>query len=146
MSVGVRFVVYGDAKSAGSKRAFRNPKTGALIVTEMVKGAKPWQGAVAAAGAEAHRGPLLDGPLRVAFTFYRPRPRSHYGAGRNAGAAKPSAPRFPSTRPDVLKLARGVEDALTGVVWTDDTRIVTEELRKRWGEPARVEIEVEAAL
>jgi hypothetical protein len=96
MSAGVRFVVYGDAKSAGSKRAFRNPKTGALIVTEMVKGAKSWQGAVAAAGAEAHRGPLLDGPLRVVFTFYRPRPRSHYGAGRNAGAVKPSAPQFPS--------------------------------------------------
>jgi Holliday junction resolvase RusA-like endonuclease len=139
----VRFTVYGDAKSAGSKRAFRHLNTGRVIVTETVRGSKSWQGSVAAAGAEAHRGPLLDGPLRVVFTFYRPRPRSHYGTGRNADTVKPSAPRFPATRPDVLKLARGVEDALTGVVWADDARIVTEELRKRWGSPARVEVEVE---
>jgi Holliday junction resolvase RusA-like endonuclease len=139
----VRFTVFGDAKSAGSKRAYRHPSTGKVVVTETVRGSKSWQGSVAAAGAEAHRGSLLDGPLRVAFIFYRPRPKSHHGTGRNADKVKSSAPPFPATRPDVLKLARGVEDALTGIVWRDDAQIVTEELRKRWGSPARVEIEVE---
>lgn len=32
--------------------------------------------------------------------------------------------------PDVLKLARGVEDALTGIVWRDDAQIVNESLSK----------------
>jgi Holliday junction resolvase RusA-like endonuclease len=141
----MRFTVYGGAKSAGSKRAFRNPKTGQMIVTETVKGSKSWQRAVSDAGSEAHQGPLLDGPLRVVFTFYRPRPCSHYGTGRNAGVVKPSAPRFPHTRPDALKLARGVEDALTGIIWRDDAQIVDGRQLKRWGEPARVEIEVEEA-
>jgi Holliday junction resolvase RusA-like endonuclease len=139
----LRFVVFGEAKSAGSKRAFRHPHSGRIILTESVKGSKNWQGQVAAAAAEAHAGALLDGPLRVWLTFYRPRPRSHYGSGRNAGTVKSSAPRFPHTRPDVLKLARGVEDACTGIVWTDDARIVSEIIDKRWGEPARVEVAVE---
>lgn len=139
---GIRFTVFGEAKSAGSKRAFRHPHTGRIVVTEQVKGSKSWQGQVSAAGAEAYAGPLLDGPLRVRLVFFRARPRSHYGSGRNAGVVKSSAPPYPSTRPDVLKLARGVEDALSGVVWTDDARIVVELLEKRWGEPARVEVEV----
>jgi Holliday junction resolvase RusA-like endonuclease len=138
----VKFTVFGDAKSAGSKRAFRHPSTGKVVVTETVKGSKSWRQEVRQAAVEAHQGPLLDSLLSVAFVFYRPRPPSHYGTGCNAGKVKPSAPRAPGTRPDLLKLARGVEDALTGIVWTDDARIVTETLEKRWGEPARVEIEV----
>ena len=33
-----------------------------------------------------------------------------------------------------------MEDALSFVAWRDDAQIVEETLRKRWGEPARVEI------
>jgi Holliday junction resolvase RusA-like endonuclease len=43
-------------------------------------------------------------------------------------------------KPDVLKLARAVEDALTGILYRDDAQIVTEVLRKRYGDPPRVEI------
>jgi predicted short-subunit dehydrogenase-like oxidoreductase (DUF2520 family) len=42
----------------------------------------------------------------------------------------------------VLKLARGVEDALTGIVWRDDAQIVVEHLEKRYGSPARCEVRV----
>jgi len=35
----------------------------------------------------------------------------------------------------VLKLARAVEDALTGVIWADDAQIVDEVIRKRYGRP-----------
>jgi Holliday junction resolvase RusA-like endonuclease len=54
-----------------------------------------------------------------------------------------SAPRYPTGRPDVLKLARACEDALTGVIWRDDAQIVVERLYKDWGEPARVLVEIE---
>lgn len=86
--------------------------------------------------------PLLDVPLAVTFRFVVPRNKGHFGTGRNAGAVKDSAPAYPRVRPDVLKLARGVEDALTGVLWRDDAQIVQEELVKEFGEPSRVEIEV----
>ena len=74
---------------------------------------------------------------------YRPRPSNHFGTGKNAGVRKDSAPYFPIVRPDVLKIARGIEDALTGVIYRDDSQIVDEHLMKRYGEPARVEIIVE---
>lgn len=136
----LRFTVFGAAEPAGSKRAF--VVNGRAVVTDANRKSKGWKAAVAEKAGEVYSGELLDGPLQVVFTFYRPRPASHYGTGRNADKLKPSAPAFPATRPDVLKLARGVEDALTGIVWRDDARIVTEVLRKRWGNPASVEIEV----
>ena len=134
--------VFGDAQPAGSKRGFKHPHTGQVIVTDANPKSKTWKGQVAQAAGEHYRGELLDGPLLVAFTFYRPRPRSHYGTGRNSERIKDSSPAYPATRPDVLKLARGVEDALAGIVYSDDARIVTELLKKRWGSPARVEIEI----
>ena len=138
-----RFTVYGDVEPAGSKRAFVHPGSGRAIVTDANKKAKAWKGRVAQVAGENFNGELLTGPLDVCFTFYRPRLASHYGTGRNAGSLKESAPAYPITRPDALKLARGCEDALSGVVYRDDSQIVDEVLRKRWGSPARVEIEIE---
>ena len=42
----------------------------------------------------------------------------------------------------MLKLARAVEDAMSGVVYRDDAQVVTEVLRKRYGEPARAEVAI----
>ena len=70
----------------------------------------------------------------VEFVFHRRRPKGHFGSGRNAGVVKASAPAHPTSRPDVLKLARAAEDALTGIVWHDDAAIVDERLRKVWGD------------
>lgn len=137
----VSFTVYGDAKPGGSKKAFAHPSTGRIVVVEDSKN-KPWKQEVARAALEALPGPsprFPDGPLGVEFTFYRARPAGHYGV---AGNVKPSSPAWPTTRPDVLKLARAVEDALTTVVWRDDSQIVDERLRKVWGQPARVEVTV----
>jgi Holliday junction resolvase RusA-like endonuclease len=85
---------------------------------------------------------LLEGPLVLEFVFFRPRPAAHFGRR----GLRPSAPEFPTTRPDVLKLARAVKDALTGVVWRDDAQVVDERLAKRFEEPARVEVRVRRAL
>ena len=49
-------------------------------------------------------------------------------------------PPFPTARPDLLKLARAVEDAIQSVVYRNDSQIVDEVLHKRYGEPARVEV------
>lgn len=137
-------VVHGEAQPAGSKRAFVNPKNGRAIVTDANSKAKPWKSQVAQVvgsvlAEHPEIGALWDGPIALELIFYRPRPASHYGTGKNAGILKPSAPAYPVGRPDALKLARGVEDALSGVLYRDDARIVDELLRKRWGE-ARVEI------
>ncbi len=127
--------VYGTPEPAGSKRWVGR-------VVDANPRAKGWQANVARAAAEQYTGELLDGPLAVEMIFYRVRPRGHFGTGRNAHRVKPSAPIAPVSRPDALKLARAVEDALEGVVYRNDAQIVEESLAKRWGEPERCEIAV----
>lgn len=132
--------VYGTPEPAGSKRAF--VVNGRARVSDANPRSRQWKERVAQAAGEQYDGELIDGPLAVELTFLQPRPKGHYGTGRNAEIVKPSAPEYPVTRPDALKLARAVEDALTGVVWRDDAQIVQEYLVKDYGEPARCEIAV----
>lgn len=106
--------------------------------------AAAWKEAVGWIARQQYHGEALDGPLSVEMIFYKPRPKSHFGTGRNAGLLKDSAPAFPTTRPDVLKLARAIEDGLSGgVIYSDDALIVSEGIAKRWcaaGEEERVEV------
>jgi Holliday junction resolvase RusA-like endonuclease len=128
----IQFAVYGLAAPQGSKNGFAIKRSGAYTgrvgMTESSKHVKPWRDDVKAAALEAmnfgHR-PPLDGPLcaRMVFTFARP--AGHFGTGRNAGQLKPSAPAWPAGYPDLSKLARSTEDALTQAgVWADDSRVV----------------------
>lgn len=142
----IRFTAIGKPQPAGSKRGFpirrKNGSIGVAMSDDNPK-AKGWQSIVADAAREAYQGELLRGPLVVSMTFYLPRPKGHFGKGRNASKLRPSAPERPTVKPDVLKLARGTEDAMTGVVYADDSQIVSEVLVKQYGEPARVDVVIE---
>ena len=92
-------------------------------MVESSKRVKPWRRQVAAAYRDHCFGDMLDGPVSVTVNFYLPRPKSHYGTGRNAGLLKPSAPAEHLTMPD-LELVRAVGDALTRLAWRDDSQIV----------------------
>jgi hypothetical protein len=70
-----------------------------------------------------------DRALEVVFVFVMRRPGAHLRTGWSAGEVKPWALQVrPTVRPDAVKLARAAEDALTGVVWVDDSQIVDERL------------------
>lgn len=138
--------VYGTPQAAGSKRAFtwraKDGRSGSNVVDANPK-SKPWKDQISQHAGEAWGvNAPLEGPLKVRFTFFRKRPAGHYGSGRNASVLKPSAPTYPTSKPDALKLARAVEDALTGIVYRDDAQIVTELLEKRYSTPERVEIQI----
>lgn len=102
-----------------------------------------WKKEVKEVAREAYAGPLLDEPLRVRLTFVRVRPKGHYRTGKNAHLLRDDAPAHPTGKPDVLKLARGVEDALTGVIYRDDSRTVSLEAEKVFGEPECVIVIIE---
>ena len=129
----IQFIVHGRPSPAGSKRHVGN---GILVDSSGEKG-KAWRSVVQDSARQVFNGDLLRGPLRVQFVFYKPRPKGHFGTGSKASTLKADAPEYPTGRPDCLKLARAVEDALTGVVWADDSQIVDEQLVKCYGEPAR---------
>lgn len=139
--------VPGNALPAGSKRAFPlRGKAGSKMhvsVTDSNPKAKDWKAVVSMYASQRWAGqPLLDGALAVEFDFVRPRPKGHYRTGKHENELRSDAPRHPTGRPDVLKLSRAVEDALTGVVWTDDSLIVHEVLRKKYGPAPGVHIRV----
>jgi Holliday junction resolvase RusA-like endonuclease len=142
----IEFTVLGRAQPAGSKRQVLNRKTGQTFVVDDNPRSKPWQELVASAAAAALDGArALEGPLLLEVDFYLARPPGHYGTGRNAGNVKDSAPAFPAVRPDATKLLRGLEDALTGLVWRDDAQVVTQTARKRYGWPERAEVTIMTA-
>lgn len=55
----------------------------------------------------------IDGPVRVDIEFIMPRPKGHYGTGRNAGKIKASSPHLHSSIPDKDNLEKAVLDALS---------------------------------
>ncbi len=137
------FTVIGKPQPAGSKKGYVNPKTGKVIITDAAKGSRPWKQQVAGEALASTNGTPFAGPVQLTLLFFVARPKSHYGTGRNAGTLKPTAPRYPTTRPDATKLLRAVEDALTDAgVWGDDAQVVEQFVRKRYGSPERVEIGV----
>ena len=146
----VEFTVFGKAQPGGSKSAIpyrtKNRKSGMGVrVTDSNPHAQEWKNRCAMVAAEAwdkDSAGLLSGPLAVFFDFTRARPKGHYGTGRNAGKLKDSAPAYPTVMPDGLKLTRPVEDALTGVLWTDDAIVVAHLISKKYGPRPGVTIKV----
>jgi len=136
----IEITIYGHAEPAGSKTKTQ------YGVRDSNPRSKVWKEEVRREAARILasdvNSKLLDGPLRVRFTFYRPRPKGHYGTKGDLNAAGRRAT-HPTTKPDTTKLIRGVEDALTGIVWRDDSQIVQQAGAKKWGEPERVHIQIE---
>ena len=132
----VAFVVDGTPAPQGSKTVGRS-NAGGAFVREDNPALEPWRSTVAARAREAMAGrPPLPGPLELDVAFLFPRPRAHFGTGRNAGRLKPSAPIYCDKRPDLDKLIRAVGDALTGIVAVDDAAIVELRARKAYGSPS----------
>lgn len=147
MSIDIAFTVLGLPQPGGSKRAFPfKGKDGRLhvSVSDANPKAKSWMLAVAMAARAAigENAPLLTSALELSVTFTFPRPKGHYGSGRNAGKVKASAPQYHTTRPDRTKLLRALEDALTGVLWKDDAQVVDGPTTKLYGEVAGAHVRV----
>jgi Holliday junction resolvase RusA-like endonuclease len=107
----VRIVAYGRPAPQGSKRHVGNG-----VMIESSKRVKPWREAVKQAALDA-RGlqPPFDCPVVVTMVFTMPKPAS----------APKRTKTWPMRTPDLSKLIRATEDALTDAgVWADDARVV----------------------
>ena|GEM_PF-997575 len=129
----LEFFVKGDPATQGSKKAFYIEKIKQAIVTEDCKRNKPWRSDVrneAEMAMKLQNWALTDKAVSVSLMFYLKRPKGHFGAK----GLKTSAPKFHTKKPDTVKLARAVEDALKNLVWGDDSQICMETIEKIYTE------------
>ena len=115
----MKIVLFGSPAPQGSKSFKGLAKSGRAILAESSKKVAPWrQDVKAAAESEILRYDdwvPLDGALQLVVVFTLPAPQSL--PKRRAS--------YPSRLPDLSKLVRSTEDALTNAgVWKDDARVV----------------------
>ena len=128
---GIRFWVPGVPKPGGSKKGFVVPGTKRVSVVEDCVKSKDWRATVTQVAAENIQVPMA-GPLDVMFSFQMPRPKGHYGTGKNVGILKASAPKYHTSKPDTTKLIRSTEDALKGIAWRDDSQVAIQHGEKAY--------------
>ena len=109
----VRFTVEGEPIPQGSVRVF-----GGRVVHDNPR-TKGWRALVAAEAAEVVDGDPWVGPVAATLVFRVQKPRT-----------APRRRTFPTVRPDLDKYGRAVLDALTGLVWVDDSQVVRLTLAK----------------
>lgn len=137
--------IHGKPQPAGSKRGF--VIKGRAVLTDANKNSKPWQSMVKAAALDAipDNWELVEGPVVMWLTFGRVRPKSHYNAKGELNKKGREA-LFPTTKPDSTKLVRGVEDALTKLVWYDDAQVIDQHARKIWDSTEYCEVRIDEVL
>ena len=110
----IKFTVYGQPGPMGSKRFVGLSKSGKGLMVESSKAVKPWREADKWAAMQAGA-KIPEGPLWVSMVFTLPKPKS----------APKRRQTFPATKPDLSKLARSTEDAISDSgLWPDDARVV----------------------
>ncbi len=125
----ISLTVYGHPVPKARARTVRM-KSGKTVSYTPAK-TENWEDSIRAQALRSRPGQLLDGPLALEATFYLLRPKS-----------KPKRVVYPATKPDLDNLIKSVKDALEGIIYTNDSRIVDESVRKRYGDPPRVEISI----
>lgn len=130
----------GVPRPQGSKKAF--VRGGKAVLVEQSEGLKEWREHVASSASTHMQYQGLEmienAPVEVRLVFAMPRTK----------AMKPTDPLTMIQRPDIDKLERGILDALTGVVFKDDSQVcVVHKVKRRCapGESPNVFINVELA-
>lgn len=127
-----RVVHYGKPKPQGSKVAV--VRGGRALVVDACRDARSWRNDLTAAMRDVRPDQPYRCGMAVTLDVFVPRPKSHYGTGRNAGKVKP---RFkdaePISSPDIDKVLRAVLDAgkLAGW-WVDDRQVRAVSCSREW--------------
>jgi crossover junction endodeoxyribonuclease RusA len=114
-----RFTVVGRPAPQGSKSYL-----GKGCFKEQSPYVKAWRNDVRnAAMAAFGDAQAVTGPVFTSVTFLFARPKVHYVGSNPDKPLKASAPFWHTSAPDRDKLERATNDALTGVIWKDDSQV-----------------------
>jgi Holliday junction resolvase RusA-like endonuclease len=128
----VAFRVDGIAQPKGSTKSFRfTPRRGREQIRTVNDNdanagwaaAVKWQAIAAMRRLPVDDRAPLRGPVRLTLACYLPRPKKFQRPGLHIAHL---------TRPDASKLLRSIEDALTNVVYVDDSQVTDVVVLKRY--------------
>jgi len=130
--MGISFTAYGQPIPKARARTVRLPN--GIVRSYTPKKTASWEESIRTQALDYRPEKLLDGPLELEATFYLLKPKS-----------RPKKHIYPATKPDLDNLCKSVTDALEGLIYTNDSRFVDKIIRKRYGDPPRVEVEIREA-
>jgi crossover junction endodeoxyribonuclease RusA len=119
----ITFTVIGHAQPQGSTKAFMPKGARYPVVTSDNPNLKGWRHLVAYAAQQQASAPMSGG-VHVMLDFALQRPKS-----------LPKRTSLHLKKPDIDKLARAVLDALTGILYHDDSEVVRLDVTKRYAAP-----------
>jgi crossover junction endodeoxyribonuclease RusA len=125
----IRFQVHGLPIAQGSQRSWL--VNGKPVITSTAKGLPSWRRLVADVAQRFAPAEPWEGPVGINLDFGIPKPKS----------APKTRRVWPDKRPDLDKLSRAVLDALTYVIFADDSQVVHLQATKDYGAPG-VAIEI----
>ncbi len=95
-----------------------------------------YRAAIAAAARAAGATPTARMPITIVVDLVFARPKSHY---RKSGL-RDDAPTLP--RADCSNVLKGIEDALNGVAWVDDSQVGRVIVEKTYGTEGRTTVRI----
>ena len=146
----LQFFAQGIPAPGGSKTGFvprykdGTPVTvkGRIVVNMVDAGGarnKEWRKLVGWAAKKAMIDARIEAPfneaLVVLMEFLIKRPANQFGSKGGVPYLRADAPVHHIIAPDALKFARSTEDAMTGIVWSDDAVNITNIQSKRYAGP-----------
>ncbi len=135
----IAFTVYGNAKPKGSTRPFlvnRNQvergQRPVIVTTGNNPNAKEWQQLVSVSAQQHRPEKPYQGAVAVELKFYFNRPKS---------VSEKKRP-YHTVKPDIDKLCRNILDALSGIIYNDDTQVISLMAYKGYDQTPRLEVSV----
>jgi len=136
MPVFIKFTVYGEPVAQGRPRFAR---MGNNVKTYDPEKSANYKEIVRAEALKVRPDKPLVGPISLVVLVYRSIPKSF--SKKRAVQAQEGYIR-PITRPDIDNIVKGVKDSLKGVIWKDDSQVVTLTTKKYYSDVPRIEVTI----
>jgi Holliday junction resolvase RusA-like endonuclease len=132
----IQFTVYGEPVAQGRPRA--TMINGHIRMYDPKK-SRDFKDYVRLVASEHRPEKLLEGPISLVVKVYKPTLKSF---SKKKKAAAEAGQLRPTSKPDVSNYLKLIEDALTGVIWKDDSQIIDCSISKYYSETPRTEIQI----
>ncbi|NNV08118.1 RusA family crossover junction endodeoxyribonuclease [Geobacillus sp. MMMUD3] len=132
----IKLIVYGEPVAQGRPRA--TTVNGRVRMYDPKK-SRDFKHYLKLAASKHRPEQLIEGPISLEVKVYKPTLKSF---SKKKKVAAEAGQIRPISKPDVSNYLKLIEDALTGVIWKDDSQIIDCSISKYYSETPRTEIQI----